>query len=45
LFYGNRVSCWNCKLLSKFYYQQMHKRNALKGLLKFTLKRLQHVSV
>jgi hypothetical protein len=32
-------------ILSKFYYQLMHKRIALKGVLKFTLKRLQHVSV
>jgi hypothetical protein len=31
--------------LSKFYYQLMHKRTALKGVLKFTLKQLQHVSV
>jgi hypothetical protein len=31
--------------LSKFYYQLMHKRIALKGVLKFTLKQLQHVSV
>jgi len=25
-----------------FYYQLMHKRIALKGVLKFTLKQLQH---
>jgi len=31
-------------ILSKFYYQLMHKRIALKGVLKFTLKQLQHVS-
>jgi len=33
------------RVLSKFYYQPMHKRNALKGVLKFSLKMLQHVSV
>ena len=33
------------RLLSKFYCQPMNKRNALKGVLKFTLKMLQHVSV
>jgi len=32
-------------ILSKFRYQLMHKRNALKGVLEFTLKMLQHVSV
>ena len=32
-------------ILSKFYYQLMHKRNALKRVLKFTLKQLQHISV
>ena len=32
-------------MLSKFYYQPMHKSNALKGVLNFTLKMLQHVSV
>jgi hypothetical protein len=32
-------------LLSKFYYQLMHKRTALRGELKFTLKQLQHVTV
>ena len=32
-------------ILLKFYHQQMHKRIALKGVLKFTLKQLQHVSV
>jgi hypothetical protein len=31
--------------LSKFYYHPMHKGNALKGMSKFTLKMLQHVSV
>jgi hypothetical protein len=31
--------------LSEFYHQLMHKRTALKGVLKFTLKQLQHVSV
>jgi len=31
--------------LSKFYYQLMYKRIALNGVLKFTLKQLQHVSV
>jgi hypothetical protein len=31
--------------LSKFSHQLMHKRNALKEVLKFTLKQLQHVSV
>jgi hypothetical protein len=31
--------------LSKFYHQLMHKRIALKEVLKFTLKQLQHVSV
>jgi hypothetical protein len=31
--------------LSKFYYQLMYKRIALKGVLKSTLKQLQHVSV
>ena len=30
---------------SFFIYQQMHKRNALKRILKFTLRRPQHVSV
>jgi len=29
-------------ILSNFYYQLMHKRIALKGVLKFTLKQLQH---
>jgi hypothetical protein len=35
------------KNIKVFYYQLMHKRIALKGLLKFTLKLpyLQHVSV
>jgi hypothetical protein len=28
-----------------FYLQMMHKRTALKGILKFTLKHLPHVSV
>ena len=32
-------------ILSKCYYQLMHKRNALKGVVKLTLKMLQHVSV
>jgi hypothetical protein len=32
-------------ILSKFYHQLMHKRIALKGVIKFTLKQLQHVSV
>ena len=32
-------------ILSKFYYKLMHKRIAVKGVLKFTLKRLQRVSV
>ena len=32
-------------ILSKFFHQLMHKRIALKGVLKFTLKQLQHVSV
>jgi len=32
-------------ILSKFYHQLMHNRTALKGVLKFTLKQLQHVSV
>ena len=32
-------------LLSEFFHQLMHKRTALKGVLKFTLKQLQHVSV
>jgi hypothetical protein len=32
-------------ILLKFYYKLMHKRIALKGVLKFTLKQLQHVSV
>jgi len=32
-------------VLSEFYYQLMHKRIALKGVLKFTLKQLQHVLV
>jgi len=34
-------------MLSKFYYQLMHKRIVFKGVLKFTLKLqyLQHVSV
>jgi len=31
------------KVLSKFFHQLMHKRIALKGVLKFTLKYLQHV--
>jgi len=29
--------------LSKFYYQLMYKRIALKGILKFTLKQLQQL--
>jgi len=32
-------------IISTFVYQLMHKRTALKGVLKFTLKQLQHVSV
>jgi hypothetical protein len=32
-------------ILSKFFYQLMHKRIALKGILKFTLKQLRQVSV
>jgi hypothetical protein len=32
-------------ILSKFYYQLTHKKTALKGVLKFTLKEFQHVSV
>jgi len=31
--------------LSKFYYQLMRKGIALKGVLKFTVKQLRHVSV
>jgi hypothetical protein len=34
-----------CSYISKFYYQLMHKIIALKEILKFTLKQLQHVSV
>jgi len=30
---------------SKFFHQLMHKRIALKGVLKFTFKQVQHVSV
>jgi hypothetical protein len=30
---------------SNFYYQLMYNRSALKGVLKFTLKQHQHVSV
>ena len=33
------------QLLPKFYHQLMHKGIALKGVLKFTLKQLQHVLV
>jgi len=32
-------------LLSMFFHQLMHKRTALKAVLKFTLKQLHHVSV
>jgi len=32
-------------ILSKFFHQLMYKRIALKGVLKFTLKQLQHVLV
>ena len=32
-------------IISKFYHQLMHKSIALKGLLKFTSKQLQRVSV
>ena len=32
-------------ILSKLYYQLMHKRIALKWVLKFSLNQLQHVSV
>jgi len=32
-------------LFSEFFHRLMHKRNALKGILKFTLKQLKHVSV
>ena len=32
-------------ILSEFYYQLTHKRIALRGILKFTLKQFQHVSV
>jgi len=39
--YGSEISY----LSSQFYYQLMHKSIALKGVLKFTLKQLQHVSV
>jgi hypothetical protein len=31
--------------ITKFYHQLIQKRIALQGLLKFTLKQLQHVSV
>jgi len=33
------------KMLSQFFHQLMHKRSVLKGVLKFTLKQFQHVSV
>jgi len=33
------------EVIKVFYYQLMHMRTALKGVLKFTLKQLQHVSV
>jgi len=33
-----------CNLI-EFHYQLMHKGIALKGVLKFTLEQLQHVSV
>jgi len=33
------------EIVSKFYYQLMHEGNDLKGVLKFTLKMLQHVLV
>ena len=39
------LSAQSDRILSKFYYQLMHQRIALKGVLKFTLKQLQHVSV
>ena len=32
-------------IIKDFYYQLMHKRIVSKGVLKFTLKQLQHVSV
>ena len=32
-------------IIKVFIYQLMHKRIALKGVLKFTLQQLQHVSV
>jgi len=36
----------NCYEESMFFiYQLMHKKNALKRILKFTLKQLRHVSV
>jgi hypothetical protein len=40
------VPCSSILMLSEFFiHQQMHKRIALKRILKFTLKQLRHVSV
>jgi len=39
-FSANRINYYQC-----FIIQLMHKRIALKGVLKFTLKQLPHVSV
>jgi len=33
------------EIIKVFFHQLMHKRITLKGVLKFTLKQLQHVSV
>jgi hypothetical protein len=43
IFFFTVVPC--VLILSKFYYQLMHKRIALKGVLQFTLKQFQHVVV
>jgi len=40
---GLQINIWICQFF--FIYQLMHKRIALKEILKFTLKQLQHVSV
>ena len=46
---GNVILCivnsFTIKFSPKFFHQLIHKRIALKGILKFILKQLQHVSV
>jgi hypothetical protein len=40
-----KILCDNIRVSKCFIYQLMHKRTALKRILKFTLKQLLHISV